>query len=167
MLACIADVPESTDWIALALASTLLIVVWLAVHHFVRGAVAVDEDFGVLFQAAFVSLPWSWLAAFVALVLRARLRIGAWPEPMRIEPRWTIGGGSIDPGEFPVHVLLLWLGAIAVVLSLAAFAPTAWVALRARTPRSKSLTCAYALGLVAFVVLWKVDPGGLVSWFIG
>lgn len=164
------------DWTfalsAVGLVALVMIVAWLVVHRVVRAACSVAPDFVVMFQIAFAAFPWCWLASFAALVVRARVRTGEWPRGLHVEPEGasfftgTLVWPAVDPKEFQLHHLGLISGAIGLVLSLAPFAPTAWVAFRARTAHHLALSSAYLAGLLVCVALWTFDPGGFVDWFL-
>ena len=105
------------------------------------------------------ALPLAWLGFIWLYVLRARLALGAWPQPYRPDPK--------DLG-FDVHHLLIGLLMPLVFVTPVVLAP--WTVLCRKWLREAGLrpwlivSVSLALSATAFA-LARMDPGRFVEWY--
>lgn len=114
-------------------------------------------------------IPAAWLALFAALVVRAWIAGGEWPQrsTFSFQDGWDRG---LDPGTFGIHYGILvtsWIPVIGCMLLMPALAA---VLLRERVesagdgaPRG---LVAMTIASAALLLIWTVDPGGTWDWFL-
>jgi len=104
------------------------------------------------------SYPLLWLALFYCFVLRARLKLGYWPEPYHPDPK-RLG--------FDLHQLVLFWGIMAIpVVAFMAFGSALIGSSENR--RGRLLFTLALLVLVAggWYLLVRLDPGRFFAWFL-
>ena len=138
----------------------------LGTTHFARSLPAKGL---IVIESCIALIPAAWLALFVAIVVRARLELGIWPYPQHSDPSLPFPGvvwSPLDPKEFELHSLVVWLLAPAVIFSGVAYGPV-WAALRNRAGQTGRInTGIYAVGFVTCWCVWILDPGQFFSWFV-
>jgi hypothetical protein len=98
--------------------------------------------------------PVAWLALFGLFILRARLALGAWPQPYTPDPK--------DLG-FDLHHAALVLGMPLMFTAVLAVTALAFLGHRGvRRSRLAPLTAAVGLGVV--LLLARIDPGNVFMW---
>ena len=115
------------------------------------------------------ALPATWLAAFFALVLLARLKLGEWPYHHRFDPRpdafpepyyvCPVGASDFPPLYWPIF--LLWAP---VLLSPLLFVPAWWENGRL-LGRDWRPCAAFLLSYGLLWAFWMNDPGGFLEWY--
>ena len=110
----------------------------------------------------------TWLAAFWALVFRARLLLGVWPQRHDASPLDdSFDPSALDPNTLDGHyglVSVLSVGLpVIVLLALGSFAATVPFP-RARIRLSLALIWVGMTGLLAVTLF--CDPFGFVDWFL-
>jgi len=115
-------------------------------------------------------LPAVWLAAFAALVLLARLKLGEWPYRSRYFSQLGEWPPDIRPcpvgtGDFPylaVPIFLLWVPALlAPIVFLPAWAESGRIGGRDWRP-----CAAHILSYALLWAFWMNDPGGFMEWYL-
>jgi|SRR5882672_836230 len=148
------------------LAAMVMLTTLLGTTHFARSLPAKAL---IVVELCIALIPAPWIALFVAIVMRARLELGFWPYPQHSEPGAPFPGivsSPLDPSEFGLHCMAVWLLAPAVIFSGVAYGPV-WAALRTRAGRSGRIhTRIYAAGFALCWCLWILDPGQFVAWFV-
>ena len=103
-------------------------------------------------------IPAAGLFALYSYVVRARLALGAWPQPYRPDPK--------DLG-FALHH-----GAVAVLLEAALLSPLALILCllvhRMSPQRRRRAGSAVVVFLVGYLALWaalRFDPGSFMEWY--
>ncbi len=113
-------------------------------------------------------MPWFTLGMVAFLLTEARLRTGAWPQPMR----WQDGSpfptiATTDPAHWRWAYIAVFLG----LISSAVFAVAALIPLSSRRLhlQGKSLAGSHRsrlwLGCCLLAVWIGTDPGGTWDWF--
>jgi len=118
------------------------------------------------------SAPWIWLAAFAALVVRARGVLGAWPRAQQVESGSSLFDGGrhpapLDPAELGAHYdsLFLSMHVLPITLPVAAVLAMVSSAVLSRREVGAALVLAIA-GAAGFFALAALDPGGFFDWFV-
>lgn len=103
--------------------------------------------------------PPLWLATLYSFVLRARLKLGAWPRPNAPDPK--VFGFELHRGV----ALFGWL-AIPVTLLLATVCVT-YCTQRRLDFKWTPYAVAYAVVILAWWLIVLLDPGDYLAWFAG
>jgi hypothetical protein len=98
------------------------------------------------------SVPVAWLLLFALFILRARLTLGRWPAPYQPDPK--------DLG-FDLHHAALVAG---FPLMFAAVLSVTMLTLLAGRPRRWLISVSALAGLIAVIVLARVNPGYVFTW---
>ena len=112
-------------------------------------------------------LPPAWFASVLAMVLRARLAQGFWPNGRIGSPFDRIYDYPVDPTFMPIHSALIIFLMVVALGSLIVGPAAALVALANRElHRPVAWFAVYLLWAAGMPLLLIVDPGRFVLWIV-
>ena len=110
---------------------------------------------------ALASYPLIWMVLFYAYMLCVRAKIGHFPVPMD-----DTSGFRSD--RYP-DLAMVMLGFALLAVPAAALITVLWLLIRRRTLSAPVFRLSFALlgiSVVAFLLLWNIDPGNCIDWYL-